>query len=157
MNRTYYTKNIEAFNDDTFVYLRNVCLEGREIAMCYNVATNKTWREIFNIHSLDDISLRLKTVYTNLNGGYACHGQGWGTDQIHLYKAVMEWHDKTNNFICLSDYNTGFSRLDRCDSFSVNISDHLQRLIQAGAYSDYHCLRPYSKYSISNENIYNIL
>ena len=157
MNKTYYTKNIEEYTDDKFIYLRDVCLGDKQIAMCYNVAINKTWSDIFDIKSLEDISTRLKNVYSNLQNGYHIWGTGWYTDQTDFYKYVMDWNKNTNNFISISDDNTRFSRLDRHESFSKNISDDLADKIKSGFYSDYHCLRPYSKYSVSNENIYNLL
>lgn len=157
MNATYYTKNIQEYTNDKFIYLRDVCLHEKQIAMCYNVAINNTWAEIFNIHSIDDISNRLKDVYSNLQNGYNIWGNGWYTDQTDFYKYVMEWNKTTNRFIILSDSKTGISRLDRCDSFSQNISDELRVKIKSGFFSDYHCLRPYSKYSHINEEIYNLL
>lgn len=159
MNKVYYVKNIQEYSDDKFIYLRDVCLGGNEIAMCYNVAINKIWKEIFNINSIEDITIRLKEVFSSLTYGYQFRGCGWGSDQIDLYKYVMEWNIKTNNFIKMSDYNTGYSRLDRDsrDSFSTNISEELKNKIKTGFFSDYHCLRPYSKYQDINEQIYNLL
>lgn len=157
MNKTYYTKNIEKYTDDKFVYLRDVCLGDKQIAMCYNVAINKTWSDVFNIKSLEDISIRLKDVYSNLQHGYHIWGTGWYTDQTDFYKYVMDWNKNTNNFIFISDSLTGISRLDRHESFSQNISDDLADKIKSGFYSDYHCLRPYSKYADINNEIYNLL
>ena len=157
MNKTYYKKNIEEYSDDKFIYLRDVCMEGKQIAMCYNVAISKIWKEIFNINSIEDINIRLKEVFYELKHGYQIRGCGWGSDQIDLYTYVMEWNIKTNNFIKFSDCITGFSRLDRCESFSTNISDELKNKIKSGFFSDYHCLRPYSTHKEINEQIYNLL
>ena len=56
MNSTYFTDNIARFDNSKFVYLRNVCFEYHEISMCYNVGLRQTWSEIFNIHTLEDIT-----------------------------------------------------------------------------------------------------
>ena len=157
MNSSYYTKNIEEYTNDKLVYLRDVCLGEKQIAMCYNVAVNNTWAEIFDIHSIDDISSRLKDVYSKLQNGYNIWGNGWFTDQTDFYKYVMEWNKTTNRFIILSDSTTGISRLDRCESFSQTISEELKDKIKSGFFSDYHCLRPYSKYANINDEIYNLL
>ena len=48
MNRTYYTKNVELFDNSKFIYYRgDACFEYKQIAMCYNIATNEVWRDIF--------------------------------------------------------------------------------------------------------------
>ena len=47
MNRTYYTENIKSFDNSKFIYFRgNVCISHKEIAICYNVASPKTWKEM---------------------------------------------------------------------------------------------------------------
>jgi len=153
MNSYYYTKNIANFNNDKFVYLRNVCMDGKQLAMCYNVATNVIWKEIFNIHSINDISDRLISVYNTIN--YQGVGlDGWSTDQLDLYKHVMSWNDKTNNFVYLNDAETGFNRLDRT---RFVLSDRLLESINNGVYSDYHCDRPYLQYKHIVDSIVNSL
>ena len=156
MNKSYYIKNIEEYSDDKFIYLRDVCMEGKEIAICYNVAINKIWKEIFNINSIEDINIRLKDVFCNLINGYHFRGSGWGSDQLDLYKYVMEWNSKTNNFIKIHDLNTGFSRLCR-DRVDIKNIHEIENKIKTGFFSDYHCLRPYSTYAEINDKIYNLL
>ncbi len=155
MNRTYYTENIRPFDNDKFIYLRdNICFEYKEIAMCYNVASPKTWQEIFNICSIDDIRNTIKDIALSrvIREG---HGQeGWNTDQQILYKKVMEWNEATQNLVCLKEATTGFCRLDR-ETFVLN--DQIQHNISNGTYSDYHCFRPMSEYRKINEEIYELL
>ena len=51
MNRTYYTENIKSYSNDKFIYYReNVCFNTSQIAMCYNIATSKVWKEIFKVN-----------------------------------------------------------------------------------------------------------
>ena len=66
MNNTYFTKNIESLSNNKFIYLRNVLLDINQIAMCYNIATNNIWKDIFNINSINDIVIRLTKVYSNI-------------------------------------------------------------------------------------------
>jgi hypothetical protein len=156
MNKTYYTKNIELYDNNKFIYMReNVCFQYKEIAMCYNVASPKIWKEIFDINSLQDIIGRLKNVFKN-NIIKEGHGNtGWSIDQRDLYKKVFDWNAKTNNFICLKESDTGFKRLDRTSH--LNINDDLTKKISTGFFSDYHCCRPMSEYSQINFLIYNLL
>ena len=63
MNKTYYTKNIIEYDNTKFIYYRgNICLNSKQIAMCYNVATPKIWKDIFKINSLDDIVNYIKNI-----------------------------------------------------------------------------------------------
>lgn len=104
MNRTYYTKNIEEYDTSKFIYYReNVCFNYKQLAICYNVATPSIWKEIFNIHSINDIIDRLKMVYNNINYVDGHGKSGWCTDQIDLYNYVMNWYKKTNDLICLKE------------------------------------------------------
>jgi hypothetical protein len=145
MNRTYYTENIKSFDNSKFIYLReNICFEYNQLAMCYNVAVPKIWKEIFEINSVEDIRNRLKSI----------RQVEWCTDQLVLYKNVMEWNNKTNNLICLKENSTGFKRLDR-NTFGLN--HIIKENVSNGVYSDYHCYRPMSEFSEINYQIYNLL
>lgn len=157
MNRSYYTKNIEQFENDKLVYLRNVLLNSKQIAMCYNVATNKVWSEIFHIKNIEDIKNRLVDVYSSINYRVEVvndNNESWCTDQSHLFKYVCNWNNKTNNFRILNDQRTGYHRLDR-NRFIL--SKDIIENIKNGIYSDYHCYRPYSKYKEINDKIYECL
>lgn len=153
MNSTYYTENIRMHEDSKFVYLRNACFDQFEIAMCYNVGLSKTWADIFNIRSVEDIHERLISVSNRiiyLEG----HGNvGWNTDQRDFYSAVVEWNNRTHGFVYLDDMSTGFLRLDRIHQHTIDMQPELQVAIRAGVYSDYHCLRPYNDYKQANDTI----
>lgn len=150
MNRTYYEKNIENIGNDKFIYMRNVLLETKEIAICYNVALNKTWSEICKIKTLTDIEERLIKK--------SKEGISWSTDQQDLYKNVNEWNNITNNFVILNDNKTGFCRLDRGMKIKMKINyDSVKNKIRNGFYSDYHCLRPFTEHEKINNIIYDLL
>lgn len=156
MNKTYYTKNIMEYDNNKFIYYRgNVCLQSKQIAMCYNVATPEIWKDIFKINSLNDIVNYIKNISDN-NTIKEGHGNsGWCIDQITLYNKVTEWNKKTNNFVRLNELQTGFMRLNRNVS---DISDlNIIKKITACIYTDYHCYRPMSKYADINWKIYNLL
>jgi len=156
MNKVYYIENISSITNDKFIYFReNVCLNARQIAMCYNIALPEIWSDIFNIDSIEDIKERLKRVYNTINY-IEGHGKfGWSKDQVDLYKHVMEWNIKTGNFICLKEKDTKFHRLDR-DTFDIN-NQTIRDNISNGKYTDYHCFRPMNKYENINNKIYELL
>ena len=85
MNRTYYTNNITKYENNKFIYFRDIIPDGNQIAICYNVAINNTWSNIFNIKSLEDIKNRLKLVNSKINYVEGHGKNGWNTDQIYLY------------------------------------------------------------------------
>jgi hypothetical protein len=122
--------------------------------MCYNVATPIIWKEIFEINSIEDIRNMLISTSENNIIREGQGNVGWSTDQVVLYKKVMEWNKKTNNLVCLKENNTKFHRLNR--GFS-ELNDNIKKNISNGIYSDYHCFRPMSQYSTINYDIYNNL
>jgi len=155
MNRAYYVNNIAHISDEKFIYYRNALLNDQEIAICYNIATPSTWRKIGNISSLEQITIRLLDRYSQITYDGIHGGTGWGTDQLDLYKHVMDWNAVTNNFIHIKDQSSGFRRLDR--SNMPQLSDQEKIFIQSGGYSDYHALRPLSLYKNINEEICNLI
>ena len=156
MNSIYYTKNILEFDNNKFIYYRdNICFEYKQIAMCYNVAAPKVWKEIFKVNSINDIINILKDTFIK-NDIREGHGNiGWSIDQITLYNKIMEWNKKTKNLICLKEKQTLFKRLDR-NTFDINNIDIRENIIM-GKYTDYHCYRPMSKYYKINWEIHNLL
>ena len=155
MNRTYYTDNIKDIDDDKFVYYReNICRENDEIAMCYNVALPDTWAEIFKINTIEDVTQRLKDVYSTITYANVHGGDGWATDQKDLLKYVEAWNDKTNNFVSLKETDTKFKRLDRWGFPDIYT---LTQTIKTETYCDYHCLRPYETHKDINEYVFDML
>jgi len=78
MNRTYYTEHIKAYGREKFIYLReNVCANESQIAMCYNVAVPEVWRDVFDVHSLEDVRNVLRNTDTS-----------WSSDQRTLHDKV---------------------------------------------------------------------
>jgi len=156
MNRTYYTENINNFSNDKFIYLRDVLMDNyNQIAMCYNVATNKLWGDIFEIKSLEDIRRTLTDKFNNIHYVDGHGSFGWSTDQIDLYNNLMKWNTITNNLIILNDNSTGFCRLDR-DEFTLD-DINIVNNIKNGIYTDYHCYRPFKDYEYINSKIYELL
>lgn len=150
MSTTFYTKNIEDIQNDKWVNLRDWRTpphsETPQIAMCWQVATPNTWKDVFHIENLQDIK-RTITSYKRIS---------WFSDQLFLYKNVMEWNKKTNRYVFLKDKETGFERLDRSHRWDVD-DIHVKKNISEGKYSDYHCYRPMSQYYDKNWKVYELL
>lgn len=152
MNSTYYTHSIRLFADTKFVSYRDVLIDQRQLPMCYNVATPSVWSDIFKINNISDISNRLANVFSLCGYDNKHGGDGWYTDQLDLYKYVIEWNKTSSGLVVLNDTFTGYKRLDREDNFGYTTSD-----IHSEIYSDYHCLRPYVDNKKINDEIIDAL
>ncbi len=108
----YFSHHISSYNKNTFIsYRPKHVVAHNQIAICYNAAYPEVWRDIFNIHNLDDIVKFLQKNYRNHYDGIH-GGKGWYSDQEILYQYVTEWQKKGNNLIYLGDNTTNFKRLD---------------------------------------------
>ena len=154
MNRTFFTKNIQNISENKWINLRDWRTQN-EICMMWQVSTPKIWKEVFNINSLQDIKDTIIYINSRINYVDGHGNSGWNTDQLFLYNKVMEWNKKTNNYIFLKDNDAGFNRLNR-HGFNIN-DNNIRNNIINGKYSDYHMLRPMSKYYEINYEIYNLL
>lgn len=151
LNSKYYINSIKNIDNDTFVYYRkNIIPRGNQYVMCYNLANNKTWSDIFKINSVSDIDKRLKDVYIQCN--YANHeknkGQGsktgWETDQIDLYFYVNNWSQYPDKLYTLTDIECNYFRLDRGEFIDDDkvINDKVKQNCLDKRYSDFHAFRP---------------
>jgi len=185
MNKTYYTEYIKDIDNSKFVYYRgHICGEDKQLAMCYNVCTPNVWKDIFNIHSVEDIKILIQSISYN-NIIREGHGNiGWDIDQRFLYLKVMEWKNNPNNVVFLFDEDTKYCRLSRHDFTMSKINNviinnmvfliegtnatklvddtnaakkDIKNAISDGYFSDYHCYRPMSMYTDINNKIYNLL
>ena len=145
----YFIGQIENFpdNNNIFVSYRDSYLKQNMLSICYNLANSGTWQDIFNIKNIDDITKKIKDWYDpKYDGKKNC--PGWFTDQKNLYQYVMLW--KVNNpqkLIILKDNNTKFNRLDkRQRKYIVSNFSKVLEDIKNGVYSDYHSIKPYTKF-----------
>lgn len=170
MNSKYYIDNISSFDNNRFIsYLDFDNKKIKQIQICYNVASNKTFSEIFQIKNIDDINEKLKQAFSEVNypktdnlpnwkkGNY----NGWGKDQDDLYEYINKWKNKNNRYICvntLDKTNKNITSMDRlCRSKKFKLNEDIIKKIKEGKYTDYHIYRPYSKYKNINNTILNLL
>ena len=152
MNTRYYTKPVDALEDDCFAVFRRPFFWKRRLqtAICYNMATKETWKKVFGLDSWDDIRRCLKEEYKKVEYDGTHGGIGWDTDQLVLYKKLMDWfYKKGGKPIVLGDKLTGYKRLDRIHK--IEKSETLAKEIQDGVYSDYHMRRPYKDHKELND------
>ena len=111
LSKNYFQKNIEMFSDDKFIIYRPDAVPDNMISIMWNVATGKTWGEIFNIENLKDIETTLIEWYPE---SYKIRGENWYFDQIILKEKIDAFSkDYPDRVVRLSDKTTGFNRLNR--------------------------------------------
>ena len=159
MNTEYYTIPIKHILDNKFISYRPLnCVGQNEMAICYNIAHNKIWQEIFNIKKIDDIEIILKMLSENNNYKGHKHMPFWITDQLYLYQSTQAWNKKTNNLIILNDA-IRLSRLDRLALRDIGFRlppIDIER-IKDHKYADFHLPHPYSLHKELIDKVINYL
>lgn len=150
MRRAYYVDTVANCPEDAFVVYRDVCLPN-EISMCYNIAHPATWRAVFGDEPTAEILSRWYAP-TNYDGQHG--GVGWSTDQVILVRKFNEWNGPK---VVLNDSITSYSRLDRIHPWVFQNRAQLKEHIQAGSFSDYHCIRPYAQNKDINDYVVKCL
>jgi hypothetical protein len=88
MSSQYYTRGLEAFKKDDFVYYRNI--DGDQIYMCYNAAHPSTWGKAFGISSEEDVEKALQTTFCQSYSGVP-GSTGWFTDQCIMFQKLTKY------------------------------------------------------------------
>lgn len=138
----YFIKSIESIPDDRFVTYRNKYMKQSMMSICYNVAKGTTWKEIVGT---EDLTSCIKHWYnSSYNGRKNC--DGWFTDQQKLYQLVMKWNTSSHRLVVLQDEKMKFNRLDkRQRKYILENRSRVKTDIKSGIYTDFHCIKPYSK------------
>jgi hypothetical protein len=146
MNRFYYENAIKNISDDTFVSYRDVLLPS-ELPMCYNIALPGIWKAVFENETIEKWYTR--NFYDGNHGG-----SGWNIDQLVL---IDKFNQYSGSKTILNDRLTKYNRLDRVCNWQFQNRLALSMQIKSGAYSDYHCHRPYSQFKEINDFVVNSL
>jgi hypothetical protein len=134
------------FNSNDFVVLRDVLPAG-EFPICYNLASVKTWAQLFidkNNNSPKEFLNGVNSKYNADNSYSGIHGGvGWSIDQRFLYDGVVD-SGTAIQIKKFTDVQTGHRRLDRIHHrFPFNWL--LLPLVVFGRFSDYHVHHPIQK------------
>lgn len=131
LNRDYYLKNIDQYEDDIFIIYRKA--SNVQFAMCYCLATKETWSKTFGIKTIENVNNILKIngkSYTDIKGDST-----WFIDQLILTKAIQIY----GKYVILNDIKQGYNRLDR-----IYVNKYIQNIekivedVKAKKYSDFH-------------------
>lgn len=147
MQRDWFVKGFESFDEGQFVSLRGIDEYERQIYMCYVGATPKVWGEVFGIQSEESIRKTLQEWSVKYPADGQHGGKGWCSDQIELYERVKYLQVTTPEKVGLIPWTRTISRLDRGHPDDLQVwLPHIQSQIYNGDYIDFHMPRwePYA-------------
>jgi hypothetical protein len=150
LDMSYFQEKVENLSDDYFVNLGLLPdrLPANEYYMCYNIATNKTWGDIFKINSLADIKIRLESWWKNLDyhvdTHYRSKCRGFHHDQSQLYSYLLSY---TNKLII----NKDFQRIE--GRYTIGV---YREMLKSNKYIDLIPLKPFTKYLNFYKIIYSL-
>lgn len=143
LQRDFFVHNLAPVALDNFVIFNDggKWIQGYpEYLMCYVAGLGKTFGEIFNIFSTEQVPKRIQEWY-DLN-------QGWTSDQRILYSSVNNW-DQTRII------KLGYDEPRRIDRAYWRYDKNL--LKKRNYYVDSHLLRPYSTYKKEIDALLDVL
>jgi hypothetical protein len=136
---------------NSFDVCRDVLPEG-QYAICYNIATPATWRDVVGLGDISELPKMIYKEYNRAlerNSGYVSDhgGKGWFTDQEFLFSAVKEFTQRGGVIRKFTDSQTGHSRFDRLFlPFPINWMALPWVLV--GTFTDYHIHHPVRRFRI---------
>ena len=147
LKKQHFVELLDSYNKENFVTYTDRYVKQKMFAMCYNAAHCSVWQTIFNVKKIDDISTNLIQWYKDeYTGSKNCIG--WFTDQEKLYSNAIKY----DKIIILNDMHTNYKRLDKKQK--KFILENKQVICQSiHNYSDFHFIRPYSKFHKIINNI----
>lgn len=154
LDARYFHANVAHVDQDHFVAYRDVLLREHQIPICFNAARPRTWSELFEVESIDDVRAQLARWTSGLDYDGVRGGAGWDTDQRILYRRLLDWGRATRRAWILSDFDTRHARLDRGVLEKPRaLTREQEARIRAHGYSDFHCLLPQSEFRELNERV----
>jgi hypothetical protein len=113
----------------------------KRLPMCYCVAQGKTFAELFNLKSPQDISRKIKK--------WNSYNHGFFTDEQILYNYIKHWKDSRKRCVKLGD---GLGPRDK-RRINRNRWKYDPALVKKGFYVDAHLLRPYKTHKKELDNL----
>lgn len=142
LNRSYFHRPAAMVDERHFLAYRDVFLGASEIPICYNAAHPRTWGEIFRVDDPDDVRSRLLEWGAGLRYDAIRGGHGWDTDQVILYRTLVDRARQRRDVWILDDRFTRLHRLESPHIGAGGPAGALAEWIRRGLYSDFHLELP---------------
>ena len=153
LDRRYFRRPAGQVDERHFLCYRDVLLPIGQLPICYNAARPETWRELFDVDGPEAVRTRLAEWGAGLAYDGVRGGAGWDTDQLTLYRTLLEWGRRTRRAWVLDDRYTGFRRLERSPLLKHGLTAAEERRIRRRGYSDFHLLHPFPQHAELNERV----
>jgi hypothetical protein len=154
LSRRYFHEPMSRIDEKHFLAYRDVLLPSSEIPICYNAALPAVWSELFDVRSVDDVVRRLSEWGAGLAYGGTRGGHGWHTDQLVLYRTLVDRGRSHRDVWVLRDSYTGLDRLQKVVlQRRGHLVDDERDRIRRGEYSDFHVLVPYDEHRALNDEV----
>jgi hypothetical protein len=154
LNRGYFHEPVMRMDARHFLAYRDVLLPSGEIPICYNAALPAVWADVFDVRSLRDVRSKLSEWAGNIAYDGSHGGHGWHTDQLILYRTLIERGRAHRDVWILRDNLSGIERLPQG---VVERREHLvdaeRDRIRRGAYTDFHILLPHEENRAVNDEV----
>lgn len=140
----YFLNSVPRYNNDSFIVMRNVIAQYRELPIGYNLAIPKTWQDIFHIRTIDQLRKRIELHLNEVSHDGQHGGVGWNYDQRTLWSSVhdrrYQWDVNSDRLILLKDKHSKFpfNRLDRSQKECLDIFLKTDIKQLANTYVDFH-------------------
>lgn len=144
LSSDYYLKVIQEFDQKSFIVMRNVIAQYKELPIAYNLATSNTWRDIFGVLNHNQFTAKIYSDLRWVRHDGQHGGKGWNHDQRQLWRFVIDrrnkWDPDLKRLILLKDDSPeiNFRRLDRENENSLEVFFKTSRELLGSKYKDYH-------------------
>jgi hypothetical protein len=149
LSKDYFINSVKSISESKFIIYRPDGAAKNMVPICWNLAKDNLWSEIFNINSEKDIVKKLRKWYVVEN---KLLKSGWYTDQIILKKSLEKYEKvNQNKIVRLDDKLLNFQRFNR-----VRLNEDLQRMeLDNVVFTEFHMPRPYKKHAEIINKVYN--
>jgi hypothetical protein len=119
LSSNYYLNVVQDFNERSFIVMRNVIAQYKELPIAYNLATSGTWRDVFGVLNYEQFAAKIYSDLRWVRHDGQHGGKGWNHDQRQLWRFVIDrrnkWDADLKRLVLLRDDSPGifFARLDR--------------------------------------------
>ena len=108
--KTHFIDSVQDLSENAFIAYTDRYIKQKMLAICYNVANSNTWKKIFSINNINDITNLLKNWY-DINYEGIKNTKGWFLDQQKLYENVIKYKTEENEVIFLQDKNIQYTHM----------------------------------------------
>lgn len=134
INKSYFIDQVKHIPADKFIVYNNWCYGkyARRFPMCYVAARGKTFKDLFNIKTKQDIQKRIKQ--------WVRLGMGFNTDELVLFMTLIKWDQYHTRCVKLNGI------LGPSDDRRINSKqwEYTPELVRKHYYIDAFLLRPYT-------------